>query len=533
MPLNGEMLNFTIFRFMLNSVNYNKILIIIQNILIIFLCSLHVLALVQPIGGQDETIVILYTKLLWELGTNFIEINSVYPWSLSLYLLPFELIFSQTFIFSRIFLMLGFLIILLNFYKFNFSILGDKRSFTIGLLILFYPGISLYWKYSFILFCISVFLLVKHKTIQNYAWLFAYGTCIAIRPEFLVMLISGLVLIFVKTLILKNYKKYLKRTFNLFITLMLSLSPLIAYYYLIIVQGNLDTYAVLQLNIRKGRYIDSPYLPVVVLFLFLFLLIVIIKLKLYLARTYIIMENLSTFLIGQLIGSIILSIILINQRFTTLSIRQSLLLMVVSASAAYLSTRAISGQNISTNRVVSGGGKRSRKIVITLVIAGACMVLFSLITKMNSYLDNGFSLVCKDGRDCISLNEEDYLTLNRVRSTLPSNSLTKIFVGTIDLGNPSYSENWLYLMTNFSYCSNEFELNPGSSNFFQKEFQSDLNNCNFLILSNKWENIYDNYFSFQLSQKSSNNKFLNNNFSILKKYNNFTIYKRNNTHVYQ
>jgi hypothetical protein len=161
------------------------------------------------------------------------------------------------------------------------------------------------------------------------------------------------------------------------------------------------------------------------------------------------------------------------------------------------------------------------------------MVLFSLITKMNSYLDNGFSLVCKDGRDCISLNEEDYLTLNRVRSTLPSNSLTKIFVGTIDLGNPSYSENWLYLMTNFSYCSNEFELNPGSSNFFQKEFQSDLNNCNFLILSNKWENIYDNYFSFQLSQKSSNNKFLNNNFSILKKYNNFTIYKRNNTHVYQ
>lgn len=462
------------------------------------LLLLHVGAATFREIAQDEAIISIYTEQLIQGRISFRDFESVYTSTLNgllvpLLATPLPVALSVRVVYLLLVLLLGALLT---------KRLGQTTKLHIWAtpaVLLVFPPTPNWWAFTVVLFGIAYALSSSSRVaLRTIAWLLLGLVCSS-RPEFLVLVIP---LFLARIISLSNSQsRHLREAISSLISLLVGIVPLALVLWFGILEGmGLANFLEVQNSIRAGRRlgIETP-IDYALVVLLIFSVLLLTASQVALARVSADGATKRQVSVSALCGAV-LAVVYTIQRLDTTHLRGSLLLLLL-----------IAGVNFGIMQIPQGTlhalPTYVRRLVTGWLVAAIALFAAQLLGWLNP-LDRALQVrwVCTQ-KSCVPLSEQQFTRYEDILTLLTSTPSKSVFVGPEDLGNPSYSDNWLYLLTTNPSCSRYLEMNPGSLNHPGNRLAVDLVSCDYLILTDRYTE-YDSEHSRQLAKDSLNREIL-------------------------
>jgi hypothetical protein len=459
-------------------------------------CSLLYLLLGEldnPINGQDEALVLLYSDRLLAGDFAYLDYESVYPFGLGLLLvLPVSLFTDDVLVVRLIplFLASG----LLGVFAFRTHRVLPVLITSVVLLGTWPEG-TLYWQYALVLFGLGLqFVLTKHNFSQAVgAILLAFVT--SIRLDFAVVILP---IIFIHLASMRRYKR--REFFPLLFGYLVGLIPLVFQLILIVLGPGIAEWLSIQQTIGRGRVLPIEISSQLSTLMILVGGALISAVCATFARRSSGLPPL--FVVAAVCGAAVLAVFQALRRLDAVHLSYALGLCAMASS----------GLISPVQRVQSS---------LRTALVGSFLLLIphlNILEPINGFFrlapKTGVATTFKESRAlcsdvrCLDLEPnlvDWYAEPLRLLSTQPTAS---VFIGPSDLRTANYSDNWFYLLLENPVCSRFLEMNPGSSNRSDSGLEKDLTDCDYLVLTSLYNMPIENDWALKEFQRSKHNNAL-------------------------
>ncbi len=423
----------------------------------------------DPINGQDEAIVLLYTDRLLAGDFAYFSYESVYPFGLgALLALPVALLQDDLLLIRLLPFALAVLMV-------SLLILRTRRTLPALVLLVVllgtWPEGALFWQYAVLLFGISLQLLLFPKPFIQGMGAFLLVCVLSVRLDF-ALVVAPIVVAHIFSMWRGGLTPGRKA---ILLGYVIGSVPLLFQVGLLVVQPGFFNWLHIQQTIGKGRILP---LDLATSLTTVFALIGgVATMTLTAIFMYRRKRRIPLFVVLAIGGAGTLAVFQALRRFDSVHLYYALGLCAIAIAGA------------STNH------KRYRSFPLVTVL-GALVLLIPHISVLQvatqffrqlptidfATTDRESRSLCTNSR-CIEVEPRLADWYDEPLKLVSANDSSSVFIGPSDLRTANYSDDWAYLLLDNPVCSRFLEMNPGSSNRSDSGLEDDLADCDYLVLT--------------------------------------------------
>ena len=505
-------------------------------VVVILALLMQVRALGDPISGQDEAILLVYSQQLLNSRLPFVDFSAVYPAGSYAVVGPLVSVFGNQLLVVRLLSLVGLIATMCAVW----SLLASRRTarlIAVALLCISWTTVAVVWSLAATCLSVSIGLILSARgaTWRILLGSFSLGLAFSIRLDFSLAVVVLLVsLLFARPVGVIMWPEHMVasvrwRLVCVLPTFLLGAAPALLNIAFLVTRGDVGRFLRDTGAIRLGRALPLQYQLDKVLTVAVFAAVSITFVVLT-ARRWKVSTRLPRVTAVWLVSVTPLACLQFLQRadafhmWTALSILGPPVLLAISLLASDPAVVAARHRSLSPDVIGLSG------LVLLVWINWANLVSFHPKAIVGSIVKTVPTVeVCGAPSYCLPLSPESASDLEPVLSVIRQEPGRSLFEGPSDLRTAFIGRNWVYaLFPENPPCSFYLEMNPGSSNGSDSHLADELAGCDLLLLDDSVNELHDEHSTVDYGSDQPN-AVVKRSFHELVASGPWTLYARNDS----